>query len=124
MSRTESTTPNIDTAIGAWGSPLPAWIQVLAEECDRTSQGKTAARLKRSPTVINQALKKTYTGRLDDLEQRVRGELMGETVSCPILAEITKRECLDHQARGYESTNATRVRLFQACRKCPNRSQS
>jgi len=113
--------PNAANVRASWGVRPPEWVSALAEACDATSQGKVAARLGVSPTVVNQALKNCYGGRLDHFEQRVRGELMRETVPCPILAEITKRECLDHQERGYEATNSMRVRLFQMCRRCPNR---
>lgn len=115
---------NVLTVQRKWGAHPPAWIVELAEECDRSSQGKVAKRLGVSATVVNQALQNAYTGRLDRLEQRVRGELLRETVQCPVLGEITKRECLDHQSRPYEATNPMRVKLFQTCPRCPNRRQS
>jgi len=116
--------PNALMVARKWGAHPAAWILALAEECDRSSQGKAAKRLGVSPTVVNQALQNAYMGRLDRLEQRVRGELMRETVQCPVLGVITKRECLDHQSRPYEATNPMRVRLFQACPRCPNRRES
>lgn len=113
--------PNLATARSAWGRSAPEWVIALAEECDRSSQGRAAKRLGVSSTVINQALHNSYPGRLDRIEQRVRGEFMREVVACSVLGEITKRECMDHQARGYEATNPMRVRLFQACRRCATR---
>jgi DNA-binding transcriptional regulator YdaS (Cro superfamily) len=114
---------NVLTVKRKWGAHPPAWVLALAEACDASSQGKIAARLGVSATVVNQALQNVYAGRLDRFEQRVRGELMRETVGCPVLGVITKRECLDHQSRPYEATNPMRVRLFQACPRCPNRRE-
>ena len=114
---------NAHTVRRKWGAHPPAWIVALADACDASSQGKVAARIGVSATVVNQALQNVYPGRLDRVEQRVRGELMREMVGCPVLGPITTRECLDHQSRGYESTNPMRVRLFRACPRCPNRRE-
>ena len=115
---------NALTVARLWGAHPPAWVLELAEACDRTSQGAVARRLGISTTVVNQALSNSYAGRLDRMEQRVRGELMRETVQCPVLGEINTRACLDHQSRGYQGTNSTRVRLFTACRRCQHRRES
>jgi len=116
-------TANLDTLRASWGAKPAEWLLALAEECDRPgqSQGKVSERLGVSPAVVNQALKNAYKGRLDRLEERVRGELMREVVGCPILGEISKRACLDHQGRKYSATNPLRVKLFSACKTCPNR---
>lgn len=107
-----------------WGAHPPEWILALAEECDRSSQGKTAARLGiKSPAIVNQALQNKYTGRMDRLEERVRGELMNKVLACPVLGEISSRRCLDEQARPFVSSNALRLRLLRACAVCPNRRE-
>lgn len=103
-----------------WGATPPEWIVVLAEECDRTSQVQASKRLNVSGAMVNQALRNAYNGRLDRLEERVRGEFMNEKVACPVLGEISSRECLDHQRRPYSASNHMRVALFRACRSCPN----
>jgi DNA-binding transcriptional regulator YdaS (Cro superfamily) len=107
----------------AWGKAAPEWVVMLAERCDKTKGGQSAIarQLGVSGSMINQALKNTYAGRLDRLEQRVRGELMNETVRCPVLSDITKRRCIDEQSRTYAATNAVRIELRRACRSCPNR---
>lgn len=114
---------NVAAARRAWGAAAPEWIIVLAEACDARngSQAAVARRLGYSGAVINQALKNTYAGRLDKLEQKVRGELMNECVQCPVLGEITRRRCIDEQSRAYAATNALRVELRRACPRCPNR---
>jgi hypothetical protein len=120
-------TPNLDRAHIAWdlgGAKTPDWIVALAIECDRSSQGRVARKLGISAAVVNQVLAHAYKGRLDRVETRVRGELMRETVTCPVLGEITKRECLDHQGAKFVATNPMRVRLWKACKSCPNREEA
>lgn len=121
----------VDAAIGAnavmvkrkWGANPPDWVLILAEECDRTSQGKASARIGVSSAMVNQALQNTYIGRLDILEERVRGELMNKVIACPVLGEISARRCLDEQARPFVASNALRLRLSRACAMCPNRRE-
>lgn len=112
-----------DKAIAAFGSQaaVPDWVWALAGECDRSSQGKAAKRLNVSPSMVNQALKGTYTGDTARLESKVRGEFMSQTVNCPVLGEISTRKCLDEQKRPFASTNPLRVAVYRACRSgCAN----
>ena len=96
------------------------WIASLRSECERTTQTAVARRLGCSPSTVNQLLKGTYKGDLVRFETIVRGELMRETVSCPVLFEITKRRCLDEQSRPFAATNPQRVATWRACRSgCP-----
>jgi DNA-binding transcriptional regulator YdaS (Cro superfamily) len=113
-------TNNVTTVRERWGDAAPEWIVVLAEACNQQSQTKVGKLLGVSPTVINQALRNVYPSPLTKLEQKVRGELMRETVRCPVLGEITKRRCLDEQNRPYAATNPVRVELRRACARCPN----
>jgi len=121
----DSVKSNVEVARAAWGEAAPEWVIVLAEACDRASQAKIARRLGYTGPVINQALRATYAGRMDKLEQKVRGELMREMVGCPVLGEISMKKCVDTQARAqarsYAPTNALRVELRRACRVCPYR---
>lgn len=99
----------------------PAWIEVLRAECGRSGQKKTANRLGVSAAQVNQVLKGAYKGNPAKLEQRVRGELMRETVRCPVLGEINTRRCLDEQVRPLSLGNRIQVRVYRACRGgCPN----
>ncbi|MCC7546157.1 MAG: winged helix-turn-helix domain-containing protein [Burkholderiales bacterium] len=112
---------NESQASVAWGNELPDWVLLMAQACDRSSQAAVAKRLGVSSAMVNQALKRTYTGSYTTLEARVRGELMGKTHTCPVLGEITTRQCLDEQARGYAPTNPSRIAIFIACRRpCPH----
>lgn len=119
-----ATGQNVHMVRRKWGANPPEWVLMLAEECDRTSQGKAAARLGvKSPAIVNQALQNKYTGRMDRLEERVRGELMNKVLACPVLGEISARRCLDEQARPFTSSNALRLRVKRACAVCPNRRE-
>ena len=117
---------NLETTRDAWGSAAPEWVITLACACDSSNQTAVARRLGVSHSVIGPVLRNSYQGRLDRIEQRVRGELMNECVTCPVLGEITKKRCIEEQARagsGYSATNAIRVELRRACRACANRQQ-
>lgn len=113
---------NVEKARAAWGTAAPGWVIVLAEACDRggSSQTAVADRLNVSGAAVSQVLGNTYIGRLDKIEARVRGELMGKTVTCPVLGEITQRRCMDAQSRPYSPTNDLRIELHRACPRCPN----
>lgn len=115
------TCQNASLILRKWGANPPQWIAVLADECDRTGQSKCAERLNVSAAMVNQALQNTYKGRLDRLEERVRGELMRETHECPVLGAISKMACLEHQAQPFSTTSRLAVRLSLACPHCPNR---
>lgn len=112
-------------ALAAWGAKPPAWIVALAKACDAegASQTTVGRLLGCSGSMVNSVLGKRYTARLARIEQRVRGELMKEAVTCPVLGEISKRDCLDNQRRPFKPTNSIRVLLFQTCPTCPNREK-
>lgn len=100
---------------------MSGWLEALRAECERTSQRAAAERLGVSASMVNQVLGGNYKADSRRLEERVRGELMDETVECPVLGDITKRVCQDHQQRPCAANNPTHIRLYRACRNgCPN----
>lgn len=101
---------------------MTEWIEELRTECERTSQAAAAQRIGYSAAVVNQVLRGTYRGDLARVEQAVRGALMGATVDCPVIGEIPRNRCIDHQRRASRpaATNPMRVQLAQACPVCPN----
>ncbi|MBK5960809.1 transcriptional regulator [Rhodoplanes elegans] len=108
-------------ASAAWGADLPAWVQALAEEANRTSGAAAAARIGYSPPVVSQVLSRTYPGDLARIQEKVAGALMGVTVECPVLGDIARDRCLDEQAKGFAATSSVRARLYRACRAgCPH----
>ena len=105
----------------AWGDDAPAWVRALADECDHSSQSKTAARIGYSPAVVNTVLARTYRGDYTAVEQAVKGALQAETVQCPVAGEIAAHQCSEFQRQPFSPTNSMRVRLFRACRSgCPH----
>lgn len=95
------------------------WIDVLREACKSpSSQADIARRLGVSRTMISLALQGRYEGNLGRLESLVRGTLMAETVECPVMGTISRRTCLDEQARPFAPTNPQRVQVWRTCRTC------
>jgi hypothetical protein len=118
---TRTATDFVAKATTAWGHDIPEWVVVLAMEANRTTGELAAARVGYSPAVISQILGNTYRGDVDRVEQKVRGALMGHQVDCPVLGEIGKDICIEQQAKPFSSASSMRVRLFHACKTCPNR---
>ncbi len=121
MAAKEKVTPNLERARAAWGKIPPDWIVVLASECDASTQEKVGKRLGISGSAVNQALGNVYKGRMDRVEACVRGEYMKAVVGCPVLGEISTRDCIANQTRKFRPTNPLTVALRRACPACPNR---
>ena len=102
------------------------WIDALRGECARSSQARAATLIGYSPAVVNQILKGTYKGDWISVEESVRGALMGATVECPVIGEIPRNRCIEHQRRAgsFAATNPLRVQLHRACPVCPNRRET
>jgi len=109
----------LETARAAWGDPLPDWIEALAQECERTSQNKTARRLGYTAGAVSQLLHGAYRANTAALEATVRGALMAETVACPVLGELGIDHCLRWRRRGFRNGNSLDVTMFRACARCP-----
>lgn len=89
-----------------------------------SSQSKVAEELNVSTAVISTLLKDKYTGNVERMEQRIRGQYMAETVRCPVMGDLSKRSCLDNQALPQAFTNPMRAALGRACKTCPNRKDA
>jgi hypothetical protein len=108
--------PAVESVRQAWGSDVPDWVLALAEYCDaRKSQRAAGDLIGYSPATVNQLFHAKYPGDLAKIEDKVRGALLGETVSCPVLGPLAKDRCRDNQALPFAATNSTRVRLWRAC---------
>jgi hypothetical protein len=111
----------LDKAREAWGADLPEWVETLAIECGKSSQNKVAAKLERSPTMISQALSRTYKGDMDALAERVMGVFEKAVVRCPALGTMPSHVCQDWRAKAkaFQTGNPLRVRMYRACHACP-----
>lgn len=112
----------VTKAAAAWGSPLPDWLQALAEEANRTGAKAAAERIGYSPAVVSQVLSASYRGDVDRVAAAIHGALLGARVDCPALGQPIGRDvCLAHQRRPLSTASPQSVRLFHACRGgCPH----
>ncbi len=85
------------------------------------SQSRVATDLGISGPVVSTLLKDKYTGNVQAMETRIRGQYMAETVACPVMGALSSRDCLDYQARPAAFTNPVRAALSRSCKSCPNR---
>jgi hypothetical protein len=84
------------------------------------SQADIARRIGASEGTISNALAGRYIGNVDALAERIRGELLNQTVACPILGVITTRICQDERKKPFHTANPMRVQLWRACKSCPH----
>ncbi|MFT4275563.1 MAG: transcriptional regulator [Rhodopseudomonas sp.] len=111
----------LDVARESWGDEMPAWVEALAREASQTTSAAAADRIGYSGPVVSSVLANKYKGRLANVEARVRGALMGETVDCPVLGDISRDRCIDEQKLGFSTSSSVRARIYRACRAgCPH----
>jgi len=113
--------PHRERAVEAWGEPLEDWLQVLVEECAKTSQNAVSRKLQVSSTVVSRVIGNSYGGDTGKLAERVRGTFMAQTVECPVLGEIRCNRCIGEQGKKLTFENPLRQRIYHACRGgCPH----
>lgn len=113
--------PYIEKANEAFGGTPPDWIVALAEHLDRVGLETTAETIGYSGSAISTAVRNIYKGDVGRVEEKVRGALMGLTVHCQIIGELSRSACLDWQGKPKAATSAHRMLMYRACRNnCPN----
>ena len=101
--------------------PLPSdALAALMELKRHHMQSEIARRIGVSEGTISNALKGRYIGNVEALAERIRGELLNQTVPCPILGQITTRICQDERKKPFHTANPMRVQLWRACKTCPH----
>lgn len=124
MSKTPDERSFGEKATDAWLKHLPEvpdWVVQLAAWTDRMKLRGVAARLGVSTTMISQVIGKKYNGDMSRIETVVRGSLMGETVACPVLGDMTRDICLGWQAKEPLPSSSMRSQMYDACRAgCPH----
>ncbi|PSU49453.1 transcriptional regulator [Photobacterium frigidiphilum] len=100
------------------------WIEALKTECEQHGQAEISRRIGYSKAVISQVLNGKYSnGNIERVRERVEGALLGKTVDCPMLGDITLDVCQSHQNRKFSVTNPMRVQMYRSCRSgCPHSS--
>lgn len=96
------------------------WFIALQSAANTMSQAKLAAKCGISGTAINQVLKGNYQGSINNVSEKVKGALLEQSVTCPVLDTITTDVCANHRNKGFKPNNPMRVQLFRACQKCQN----
>lgn len=100
---------------------VPDWVEELARLVDREGLKGAEKRVGYSPATISQVLSNNYAGVVRNVEERVRGALMGMTVDCPVKGEMGRDVCLNWQAKPFAPTSSDRARMYHACRSgCPH----
>jgi len=94
--------------------PMILLRQAVASE----GQAAVARQLGYSPSAVNQALKGTYRGSLDNLLQRVAETYGNGTVDCPVMGEISLKRCALERRKPFSVSSPQRVKLYVACRRC------
>lgn len=97
------------------------WIAALREACEADSQKAVAKRIGYSQATLSQVLRGAYKGDLTRIQAAVEGALMKSTVECPVIGEIPRQRCIEHQRMSFSTSNPMRVQLYKACKVCPNR---
>lgn len=100
---------------------MSTWIDLLREACAASSQKAVAGRIGYSPATLSQVLSGTYKGDLSRVQAAVEGALMQASVDCPVIGELPRQRCIEHQRAPFAPTNPMRVQLYAACKTCPHR---
>jgi hypothetical protein len=97
------------------------WIEILRAACAGATQSAVGQRIGYSAAVVNQVLKGTYKGDLNRVQKAAEGALMGSTVDCPVVGDMPRQRCIEHQRSPLRTTNPMALQLHHACRNgCPN----
>lgn len=106
----------------AWGERITPEIRALAECADARSAKDAAKTIGMSPATVSHLLAgHTENHDLAGLFARIRGALLGETVTCPAWGDIRRDECLTQQAMPFSPTSSARAECYRACRSgCPH----
>lgn len=62
----------------------------------------------------------TYQADPSGIREAVMIRLANVDVECPVLGTISLGTCGEHRHAEFRATNPLRVRLWQACKTCPN----
>ncbi|OED43589.1 hypothetical protein ACH42_09765 [Endozoicomonas sp. (ex Bugula neritina AB1)] len=112
-----------NTTLVSLSSESSLWLETLRQQVEKHGQKAVGKTIGYSTAVVSQVLSGKYTGDWGAVEMKVRGAYLGDTVRCPVLDELAVNLCLEYQRQPYAPTNRQRVRLFSACRSCPNRKE-
>jgi hypothetical protein len=93
-------------------------MDLLRRAVETFSQAAVARETGYSASAINQAIKGTYSGKLDNLLQKVAETYGNGTVACPVLGEITLKRCASERRKPFAASSPVRMKLWKNCKKC------
>lgn len=111
---------NLGKARLAWGAAMPAWVKLLAEACDRTSQREVAARLGKSGPYVSRILRNAYPGDMAEAERLVRAAYGAERVMCPLFGSMALKTCMRNRRRPHPARHEVHHAFDRTCPRCPN----
>lgn len=111
---------NLAKAEAAWGLPLPGYIKLLADACDRTNQRAVADRLGMSGGYVSRVLNQRYAGSYEEAEKLIRATFGDERVNCPAFGQMSLKTCIRNRRRKHGSQNFMHLRFDATCPTCPN----
>ena len=93
-------------------------MTLLRQAVDAHGQAGVARKLGYSPSAVNQVLRGTYRGGLDNFMRKVAETFGHGTVQCPVMGEISLKRCALERSKPFSTTSPQRVKLYVACRRC------
>jgi len=119
--KVNSDRPNFTKAATAWGEPMPEWIGILADACDRATQAAVGQALEKSSGYVSRIINRSYAGSYEEAEQLVRSRLAADQVICPVWQEtIPLTACMrNRRCKGTPRTQAHQL-YARACPSCPH----
>lgn len=97
-----------------------SWLEVLQVRATHVPLGVIADEIGYSKSTISRVLNGSYGGDIDAVKHAVQSVYLNNLVECPLLGEIERSACHQHQCRPFAATNPMRVQLHHACKTCPN----
>jgi len=98
-------------------------MALLKQAVAGKGQAAVARELGYSPSAVNQVLKGTYGGRLDQIMRAVTDAYDPATVMCPVLGEIPISRCAAERKKPFSVSSPQRAWLWKACRECKRRTE-
>ena len=116
---------NLDRATAGWGADMPAWVRMLANACDRTSQRIVAERLGLKHPTISRVVRNDYAASSHQIETLVRAAFGGEAVECPAIGDtIPLAGCVRNRRRTAPAVNHLHQLWARHCPDCPNNTDA
>lgn len=111
---------NLDRATAGWGADMPAWVRMLANACDRTSQRVVAERLGLKHPTISRVVRHDYNASYREIETLVRAAFGAEDVACPAIGDLIPLSgCVRNRRRTAPPVNHLHQLWMRHCPDCP-----